>query len=186
MRRLSNNINSAFKRFENFLRTQIDLVEDDVKLVLYEQNSSFLTYEITPAIYTFEDISEALFNILEFEYAGPSNVIVIENDDITMKTKLVVRFGIIAIKFDEKSFFSTVLCFPSGWDYKHYDLYTSQKNLNLGSTNKIQLKCDIIDGSVVNGLTQPILFSFVLDKYHDTKCFANLKQFIIKKRIKVF
>ena len=60
----------------------------------------------------------------------------IEYDDITMKTKLVVKSGIIAIRFDEKSFFSTVLGFTSGWDYKHYNEYTSQKNLNLGSKIK--------------------------------------------------
>ena len=42
----------------------------------------------------------------------------IEYDDITMKTKLVVKSGIIAIRFDEKSFFSTVLGFTPGWDYK--------------------------------------------------------------------
>ena len=34
-----------------------------------------------------------------------------------MKTKLVVKRGIIAIRFDEKSFFNTILGFNSGWDY---------------------------------------------------------------------
>ena len=36
---------SVFQDFESFLRTQIDLVEDDIKLVLDEYNSSFITYE---------------------------------------------------------------------------------------------------------------------------------------------
>ena len=40
-----------------------------------------------------------------------NNSIDIEFDDITMKTKVVVRPGIIAIRFDEKSFFSAVLGF---------------------------------------------------------------------------
>ena len=44
-----------------------------------------------------------------------------------MKTKLVVRSGIIAIRFDENSFFSTILGFTPGWDYKHYKQYLSQK-----------------------------------------------------------
>ena len=96
---------SVFQDFESFLRTQIDLIEDDLKLVLDEYNSSFITYELEPRIYTFKDISEALFNILQSEYPGPNNVIDIEYDDITMKTKLVVNIGIIAIRFDEKSFF---------------------------------------------------------------------------------
>ena len=38
---------SVFQDFESFLRTRIDLVEDDIKLVLHECNSSFVTYEIS-------------------------------------------------------------------------------------------------------------------------------------------
>ena len=44
---------SVFQDFKSFLRTQIDLIEDDIKLVLDEYNSSFITYEITLGIYTF-------------------------------------------------------------------------------------------------------------------------------------
>ena len=112
---------SVFQDFESYLRTEVDLVEDDIKLVLDEYNSSFITYKLEPGIYTFKDISEALLKILQPEYEGYHNAIEIEFDDITMKTKLVVRVGIIAIRFDEKSFFSTILGFTSGWDYKHYN-----------------------------------------------------------------
>ena len=80
------------------------MVENDIRLVSDEYNSKFITYELQPGIYTFKKISEALFNILQPEYPGPSNVFVIEFDDITMKTKLVVRNGITATRFDEKSF----------------------------------------------------------------------------------
>ena len=172
---------SVFQEFESFLRTQIDLVEDDIKLVLDKYNSNFITYELAPGIYTYRDIAEALFNILQIEYPGPSNAIDIEYDDITMKTKLVVNIGIIAIRFDEKSFFSTILGFTPGWDYKHYNKYVSQKIVNLGSTNKIHLKCDIIDGSVVNGLRQPILYSFVLDKKPGYKVFSEPETIHYKK-----
>ena len=128
--------NSVFQDFESFLRTQIDLVEDDNKLVLDEYNSSFITCELEPGIYTFKDISEALFNILQSDCPGDCNVIVIEYDDIKMKTKLDVKAGIIAIRFDEKSFFSTILGFTPGWDYKHYNKYISQKIVNLSNTKK--------------------------------------------------
>ena len=117
---VSNYTSSVFQEFESFVRTQIDSVEDDIKLVLDEYNSSFITYELQPGIYTFKDISEDIFNILPTEYPGPKNVIDIEFEDITMKTKLIVRFGNIAIRFDEKTFFSTILGFTPGWDYKHY------------------------------------------------------------------
>ena len=173
---------SVFQDFESYLRTEVDLIEDDIKLVLDEYNSSFITDELQPGIYIFKDITEALFNILQTEYPGPSNMIDIEYDDITMKTKLVVKSGIIAIKFDEKSFFSTVLGFTSGCDCKHYNEYTSQKILNLGSTNKIHLKFDVIDGSVVNGLRQPILYSFVSDKKPGYKVFSEPETIHYKKK----
>ena len=164
---------SVFQDFEIFLRTQIDLIEDDIKLVLDEHNSSFITYELEPGIYTFKDISEALLKIFQPEYDGFLNAIDVKYDDIIMKTKLEVRAGIISIRFDEKLFFSTILGFTSGWDYKQYNKYTSQKVVNLGSTNKIHWNCDCIDGSVVNGIKHPILFSFVLDKKPGYKVFSE-------------
>ena len=95
---------SVFQDFESFLRTQFDLVEDDVKMVLDEYNSSFITYELDPGIYSYRDNSEALFCILQSEYPQSNGEILIRLDDITRKTKLVVNEGIIAIRFDEKSF----------------------------------------------------------------------------------
>ena len=166
-------VSSVFQDFESFLRTQIDLVEDDIKLVLDEFNSNFITYEIEPGIYSYRDLSEALFYILQSEYPSSGSEILIRLDDITRKTKLVVRSGIIAIRFDEKSFFSTILGFTAGWDYKHYNQYHSQKILNLSNTNKIHLKSDAIDGSIQDGVRQPILFSFVLDKPSGYKVFCQ-------------
>ena len=78
-------------------------------------------------------------------------------------------------------FFCNVLGFTSGWDYKHYNKYTSQKIVNLGSTNKIHLKCDSIDGSVVNGYRKPILYSFVLDKLPGYKVFCEPETIHYKK-----
>ena len=94
---------------------------------------------------------------------------------------MVVKPGIIAIRFDENSFFSTVLGFTPGWDYKHYNKYTSQKVVNLDGTNKRHLKCNVIDGSVVNRLRQPILYSFVLDKKPGYKMFTEPETIYYKK-----
>ena len=95
---------SLFQDFESFLRTEVDLVEDDIKLVLDEYNSSFITYELEPGIYTFKDILGALLKVLQPESPGPSSVSDIEFDDITRKSELVARSGSISIRFDEKSF----------------------------------------------------------------------------------
>ena len=60
---LAGYVSSVFPDFESYLGTEIDSVGDDVKLVLDEYNSNFITYELEPGIYTFKDISKALFNI---------------------------------------------------------------------------------------------------------------------------
>ena len=174
-------IDSLSQDFESYLRTEIDLVEDDIRLVLEAYNSSFITYKLEPGIYTFKDLSEDLFNLLQSEYPGPSNVFVIEIDDINMNSKMVVRDGIIAMRFDEKSFYSTDFDFTPGWDYKHYIENISQKFVNLSTTNKIQLKSVDIDGSVLNGIRHLIFFIFVLDKKPGCKVLCEPETFHYKK-----
>ena len=90
-----------------------------------------------------------------------------------MKTKLIVRPEIIALRFDENSFFSTILGFTSGWHYKHYIGYTSQKIVNLSSMNKIHVKCDVIDNNSLIGLRRSILYKFLLDKPTGYKVFSQ-------------
>ena len=91
-----------------------------------------------------------------------------------MKTKLIlIRFGSTfgTLRFIEKSFFHTSLKFTPYWDYKPTNafhavspgVYTSDKILNLSTIDKIHFKTNVIDGSVVDSLRQPILFSFVSD-----------------------
>ena len=127
-------IDNRFQDFESFLRTEIDLIEDDVRLVLDEYNSSFITYELHPGMYTFKDISKSLSNIVQPEYELFNNSVDVEFDDITRKTKLAVRPGIITIRFAEESFFSTIVGFTPHWDYKNYNEYISQKFVNLSTT----------------------------------------------------
>ena len=99
----------VFQDFQSFLRTQIGLIEDDVNLVLDEYNSSFITYELKQGIYSYREISEALFHILQSEYPSSDSKILIRLDDITRKTQLVVDSGIIVIRFDDKSFLALSL-----------------------------------------------------------------------------
>ena len=110
---------SLFQDFESYLRTKVELVENDINLALDKSNSSFVTYEIQPFLYTLKDLCGVLFNILQPEFPRFSNVFDIDFHDIRMKSKMVVRRGIIAMRFDEKSFFSTILGFKPHWDCNH-------------------------------------------------------------------
>ena len=79
--------------------------------------------------------------------------------------------------------------FTPYWDYKpnnaiHADspgVYTSGKILNLNTIDKIHLKWDVIDDSVVNGIRDPLLFRFVLDKPAGDNVFCEPETIHYKK-----
>ena len=107
-----------------------------------------------------------------------------KNDDISMKTKpILARFGgtFATLRFDEKYFFNTLLGFTPCWDSKNHNAvhadspggYTSDKFSNVSTINKIQLKCDCVNGSFVIGVQQLILYSFVLKKPRAYKLFCE-------------
>ena len=64
------------------LRTEIDVVEDYIRLVFVECKSSFTTSDLEPGFYTFKVFSEVLFKNLQPEYDVFNNSIDIEFDEI--------------------------------------------------------------------------------------------------------
>ena len=183
---------SLFRDFESYLRIVVGLDEEDIQLILKEYNSHFITYELTPGIFTIQDISDAIQT-----FSGHKEIIEIEYDDNSMKSKIILKFknnekhlfALGTLRFDERSFFLTLLGFTPFWDYKPTNsnrdgipgVYTSNKILYLSSTNKIHLKCDCIDGSIQDGVRQSILFSFVLDKPSGYKVFCEPETIHYKK-----
>ena len=180
---LLNYSRSQFRDFESYLRIRVGLDEEDIQLILKEYNSHFITYELTPGIYTIKDISDVIHT-----FSGHTEDIEIEYDDISIKTKIFLKyndwrenFAIGTLRFDKKSFFHTLLGHDPYFDYKVPGVYNSNKILNLNTTNKIHLKCDCVDGSIQNGLRQPILFSFVLDKPSGYNIFSEPETIHYKK-----
>ena len=80
---------SIFQEIESYLKTEVDSVEDNIRLVLDEYNSTFITYEITPGIYAFKDISEVLFNIIQPKYRKKKSI-----------WKLMLLTGLLLMSFN--------------------------------------------------------------------------------------
>ena len=189
---LLGNSASPFRDFGSYLRLVVGLDEEDIWLILKEYNSHFITYELTPGNYTIQDISNAIQT-----FSGHQEVIQLEYDDINMRTTIVLKFkneenkfALGTLRFDKQSFFHTLLGFSPYWDYKPNNsshvfipgVYPSDKIiLNLNTIDKIHLKCDCIDGSIQDGVRQPILFSFVLDKPSGYKIFCEPETIHYKK-----
>ena len=158
------------------------LDENDIQLILKQYNSHFISYELSPGIYTTKDISEVVYTMGDHE-----GTLRIEYDDISMKTKFFSK------RFGEIAFFITLWCFTPYWDKKltnaiHVDspgVYTGDKILNINTKNKINLKCGVIDGSVVSGIREPTFFNFSLDKPSGNKVFCEPETLHFKKAIKL-
>ena len=116
-------------------------------------------YSIEPNIYNVVDLNKTLKSIL------PNNVkIDITIDERKYKTDLKINQTLI---FTNKSFFYTILGFTQSRSYPLEDIdgfyqlvsgsYKSDKPINITGIDKVHLKCDCIQGSIVNGVREPIL-----------------------------
>ena len=121
-------------------------------------------YSLNPGIYEVSDLNITLKDILS------NNVkINITIDDIRLKSNLKINQTLL---FTNKSFFYTVLGFTESRQGPLNDIdgfyqiitgsYKSNRPINITGIDKIHLKCDFLQGSIVNGIREPILYSFAL------------------------
>ena len=140
-------------------------------------------YSLNPGTYEVIDLNTTLKHIL------PDNVkINIAIDDIRLKSNLK---NIQTLIFTEKSFFYTILGFTQSRSYplndidSHYQIiagsYKSDKPINITGIDKIHLKCDCIQGSIVNGIREPILYSFALSSPPGHKIYKEPRIKLFKK-----
>ena len=77
---------SPFRDFERYLRNVVSLDEDDIQLILKQNKSHFFTYELPRGNFLIKDFSEIVYT--NGDRAG---TLELENDEISMKTKLVLK-----------------------------------------------------------------------------------------------
>ena len=107
-------------------------------------------------------------------------------DHIRLKSNLKINQTLI---FVEKSFCYTFLGFTRSHSYPLDDIYgfyqliagsyKSDNPIDITGIDKVHLKADCIDGSIVNGVREPILYSFALS-------FPPGHKTIKKPRVKLF
>ena len=140
-------------------------------------------YSLNPGIYEVIDINNSLKHIL------PDNVKVnITIDDTRLKSNIKINQTLI---FTERSFFYTILGFTQSRSYPldyidgFYQLiagsYISDRPINITGIDKIHLKCVCIQGSIVNGIREPILYSFALSSPPGHKIYKEPRIKLFKK-----
>ena len=114
--------------------------------------------EIPPGAYELDDISNTIQQELINSCGSLLNSdlkINIKIDTISMKSILTTSYSI---------YFNSELNTLLGFTKTDYTAGThkSEKPVMITTTDKVHLKCDCVDGSIVNGIREQILFSINL------------------------
>ena len=172
-----NDLDDMVYRFRLTYDEIIDIL--DLKYIPTER----MGYSIEPTIYNVVDLNKTLKNIL------PNNIkINVSKDERKYKTDLKINQTLI---FTNKSFFYTILGFTKSHQGPLNDIggfyqilpgsYKSDKPVNITGIDKVHLKCNVVDGSIVNGVREPILYSFALDQPPGHKIYKEPKVKLFKK-----
>ena len=140
-------------------------------------------YSLNPGIYEVVDLSKTL------KYILPDNVNVsITIDDIRLKSILKINQTLL---FTKKSFFYTILGFTQSHQGPLNDIegfyqiipgtYKGDRPINITGIDKNHLKCDFINSSIVNGVREPILYSFALSSPPSQKIYKEPRIKLFKK-----
>ena len=178
---LKNNKYNDFKDLVYRMRLSYDEITDILNLKYIPTKRT--GYSLNPVIFEVVGLNNVLKNIL------PNTVKVnITINDIRLKSNLKTNQTLI---FTEKFFFYTILGFTRSRSYPLDDIdgfyqliagsYKSDKPVNITGIDKIHLKCDCIEGSIVNGVREPILFSFALSSPPGYKIYREPRVKLFKR-----
>ena len=167
--------NTTFKNKKKLLKNDLDKIKDIInqhesenllnKLKIFEVidlpiMNEKIEIKLQPGIYELSDLNTAIQQKLQYyqdhrEYKINGVNINIEADTISMKSVLTTSNPInFNSKLNELLGF-TMECYIPG-------THISEKPVMITTTDKVHLKCDCVDGSIVNGIREQILFSFNL------------------------
>ena len=159
----------------------------------YDEIIDVLDLKYIPTKRTGYSLNLNIYNVVDsnnsLKYILPDNIkISVTKDERKYKADLKINQTLI---FANKSFFYTILGFTQSHSYPLDDIdgfyqliagsYKGNRPINLTGIDKVHLKCDCIDGSIMNGTREPILYSFALDQPPGHKIYKEPKVKLFKK-----
>ena len=109
-------------------------------------------------------------------------------DDVGLKSNLSTNK---TIRFTKKSFFYRILAFTQSLSGEIGDIpgfiqlipgsHKSDRPINITGIDKVHLKCDCINGSIVNGVREPNYYSFALFSPPSHKIYKEPRIKLFKK-----
>ena len=176
--------NSKYNHLEDMVY-RFQLTYDEIIDILYLKDITGSTkgYTLAPGVYEISDNNFMLKSQLPEEVKVNITI-----DDVRLKSNLTT---IKAIRFTKKFFFHTILCFIESHSGELGDIEgfiqlipgtnKSDKAHNITGIDKIHLKCDCVNESIVNGIRESISDFFALDQPPGRKTYKERRIKLFKK-----
>ena len=172
----SKNKNFTRKDFDKLKKIIIQIIQNikDKTIIIPEFGieNDFVEIELPPGVYELVDINKIMEQKLsDSDFELEFNI---EADTISMKSVLTTSNPI---------YFNSKLNELLGFTNTHYieGTHISEKPVMITTTDKVHLKCDCVDGSIVNGIREQILFSFNLSAPPEYKIIKEPNIILYKK-----
>ena len=180
---------------EDFKNAKFNDLEDLVYRfqLTYDEFMDILDLKYIPTKRTGYSLNPGLYEVIglnnTLKYILPNNVKVnITIDDIRLKSNLKTNQTLL---FTNKSFFYTILGYTQSHPAPLNDIrgfyqilpgsYKSDRPINITEIDKVLVKCDCIQGSIVNGVREPILYSLALSSPPGYKIYKEPSVKLFKK-----
>ena len=158
----------------------------------YDEILDILALKYIPKKWTGHSLNPGIYEVVDlnntFKFILTKKKVSVTIHDLRLKSNLkIIQTSI----FTKKSFLDTILGFTRSGSYPLDDIdgfyqliavsYKSDRPVNLKGTDKIRLKCDCINGSLVNGVWENTSYSLALSSPAGPKIYKEPRIKLFKK-----
>jgi hypothetical protein len=146
---------STYYSFPNIDKTNNQIIIDG-------EDSKVYTLRLPKGCYELTEINDRITTLMSWERGKA--IVEVKQDPVTLRSLLYIKKKGWLVKFTGDESLGKVLGFTKEtYDYQvdekgHVVPHTSENIVNILSVNSILIHCDVITGSMVDGVMQPVVF----------------------------
>ncbi len=153
----------ALYRLETYFSFPNIVSSNNTLRLSIDSGKNWLDLKIPVGCYGIDGINEALQRLLPYKSNDGKGrnepYVVLSGNKNTLKCVLEIKKDSAIIDFTVKNSIRSVLGFQAK-KYKGVQRYESEEKVNILSVNSIQVHCDVIDSSRLNGMPTPVIYNF--------------------------
>ena len=133
-------------------------VDETNNTIILKGGGHHTTINLPRGCYELDEINESITKLMK--WTEKTAKVVIGKNKITLRATLLIKEAGWSVEFPKENSLGSVLGFDSK-EYKYREEpYISEKIVNILSVNSILVHCDMISGSMMDGVKSPVIFNY--------------------------